>query len=212
MCLCAWYVECHSWTRVYLQEGVELPLRVRLSGAYLRNFPLPQDLQVVILMVCGSYPELYWIPCELDCFQMVPLLRIVLTSSASSLLSRFPHESVAVLSSAASLRICHGQICTLSKHTCLHISCQAGLLSYLPYLPSSKGVANPWTQQETNESASKSLSLWSAFLKVAGKLCFPPGPLCLLLAALRHHRFLLVSIVKPFPFLSLFRVSYNCNS
>lgn len=107
-------------------------------------------------MVCGSYPEFYWIPCELDCFQIVPLLRIVLTSSASLLLSCFPHESVAVLSSAASLRICHGQICTLSKHTCLHISCQAGLLSYLPYLPSSKGVENPLTQQETNESASKS--------------------------------------------------------
>lgn len=82
---------------------------------------------------------------------MVPLLRIVLTSSASLLLSCFPHESVAVLSSAASLRICHGQICTLSKHTC-----QAGLLSYLLYLPSSKGVENPLTQQETNESASES--------------------------------------------------------
>lgn len=50
------------------------------------DFPSASRSPVVILMVCGSYPEFYWIPYELDCFQTVPLLRIMLTSSASLLL------------------------------------------------------------------------------------------------------------------------------
>lgn len=136
----------------------------------------------------------------------------MLPSSTSLLLNCSTHVSVNALSSASGM-MCGGQTRTDCPSTDARTFSARQVTSLICHtFPAAWGVASPWTQHETNESASQSLGLWSAFLKVAGKLCFPPGPLFLLLTALRHHRFLLVSIVKPFPFLSLFRVSDNCNS
>lgn len=143
---------------------------------------------------------------------MVPLLRVVLTSSESLLLC-FTPASVDVLSFTASVMVYSGQICKGCAGTdaCTLSASQVTALISCTF-PATRGEASPWRQPETNESSSKSLGFMVFFSKVAWKLCFPPGSLFLLLATLRHHRFLLESIVKPFPFLSLFRVSYNCNT
>lgn len=93
---------------------------------------------MMMLMVCISHPEFYLDPlCKLVCFRMVSLLRVVLTSSSSPLLYCFPHISVGVLSSTASVMIYSGQICmgcpSIGAYT---FSPEAGYLSYLFYVSS----------------------------------------------------------------------------
>lgn len=118
-----------------------------------------------------------------------------------------------VLSSVASVMIYFDQICMRSPGTdaCTCNTKQATSLISCTF-PATWGGASPWKQHEASPSASKSLGSWSAVLMAVGKLCFFPGPLFLLLAALRHHRFLLESTVKLFPLVSLFSVLHNCSS
>lgn len=86
---------------------------------------------------------------------MVPLLRVMLTSSESLLLC-FTHASVDVLSFTASVVVYSGQICKGCAGTdaCTFSTSQVTSLISCTF-PATRGQVSPWRQPETNASSSK---------------------------------------------------------